>query len=309
MSKPAESHYVVPRELADAPLDRTLRGWLADKSWNDVRQFISTGKVRVDGRVELDSRTRVQPGQRIEYVANAPRPRAPGVSKSALVYVDSQVVVVEKPAHVSSVAFDENERNTLDEQVARLLAELERQKRPPLGVVHRLDKETTGLLVYARTLPAKRSLKNQFRFHTVKRRYYAICEGHLPSQTLASRLVQDRGDGRRGSTENPELGREAITHVRLLERLAGASLLECRLETGRTHQIRIHLSEVGHPLIGERVYRRNKAEDRQGGGTRVMLHAFELGFEHPSSGKPLHFESPMPEDMAQLYERLRQPRR
>ncbi len=120
--------------------------------------------------------------------------------------------------------------------------------------MHRLDRDTTGLLVFARTLSAKRELKNQFRHHNVERRYWALVEGQMETTTITSRLITDRGDGRRGSVESSSLGRVATTHVKALERLPGATLVECRLETGRTHQIRIHLGEEGHALLGERVY-------------------------------------------------------
>jgi 23S rRNA pseudouridine1911/1915/1917 synthase len=234
---------------------------------------------------------------------SAPKPRAGGaLDGSVIVHVDSQVVVVRKPAGISSVPYDENETGTLDELVRQLL------KRPgsdaPLGVVHRLDKDTSGLLVFARTLTAKRALKQAFRFHTVQRRYLAIVHGSPADQTFKSRLLRDRGDGRRGSTNHSELGREAITHVKNLERLHGASLVECRLETGRTHQIRIHLSEAGHPVVGDKVYTHGYR------GTllpapRLMLHAFELGFEHPASGQLLRFEEPLPDDMKRVLEALR----
>jgi 23S rRNA pseudouridine1911/1915/1917 synthase len=142
----------------------------------------------------------------------------------------------------------------------------------------------------------------------VERRYVALAHGSVRAATHHSRLVKDRGDGRRGSTEHPELGRDSVTHVKPLEALAGATLVECRLETGRTHQIRIHLAESGHPLVGERVYGRSYRGERIE-APRLMLHAFELGFEHPTTGKPLHFEQPMPEDMERVVHALRRGRR
>jgi 23S rRNA pseudouridine1911/1915/1917 synthase len=158
--------------------------------------------------------------------------------------------------------------------------------------------------VFARTLSALRALKNQFRFHTVHRRYRAIAHGALDDRTFSSRLVQDRGDGRRGSTHNPKLGRLAITHVKLLEALAGASLLECRLETGRTHQIRIHLSEAGHPLLGERVYNKGFRGVLLP-APRLMLHAMELGIRHPDTERELTFVQQLPDDMLAVLAALR----
>ncbi|HYO97402.1 MAG TPA: RluA family pseudouridine synthase [Polyangiaceae bacterium] len=303
-SSRAAQSFSVSDELAGLALDRALRTLLEGESWGKVRRFIETGKVRLDGEVVTELTRFVRKGQTIALSHSAPRPQRPGLSSSAIVYADTHVVVVEKPAGLSTVPFDENETVALDQIVAAELSRRDRGRRPPLGVVHRLDKDTTGLVVFARSVPAKRVLKNQFRFHTVKRRYWAIAHGVPAAGTLSSRLVPDRGDGLRGSTDNPTLGRPATTHVKVLERLSGASWLECRLETGRTHQIRIHLAESGCPLLGERVYIRGY----KGSITpapRVMLHAFELGFEHPVSGLPLAFESRMPADMTLLLNRLR----
>jgi 23S rRNA pseudouridine1911/1915/1917 synthase len=250
----------------------------------------------------------VREDAKIVVSLRAPKPRAPSpLGKDTILYVDAEVVVVKKPAGVSTVPYDERETGTLSELVH---AELKRHGGPraELGVVHRIDKETSGLLVFTRTLAAKRHLKQQFRFHTVKRRYLAIAHGFVEPSTLTSRLVKDRGDGRRGSTKNPKLGRDAVTHVRMLERLPGATLVECRLETGRTHQIRIHLAEAGHPLLGERVYDRRYDGPRLS-APRLMLHATELGFEHPRTGEAMQFEEPMPEDMERVVRSIRRPLR
>src|SRR5262249_28548009 len=153
-----------------------------------------------------------------------------------------------------------------------------------------------GLIVFARTFAAKKVLAHQFRLHTVHRRYLAIAHGDVPTTTYESRLVADRGDGLRGSTTLPGIGRRAVTHDEPVERFAGvATLVSCRLETGRTHQIRIHLSEAGHPLVGERVYARQLDERARIGAPRVMLHAAELGFVHPASDRPLSFTDEMPD--------------
>ena len=135
-----------------------------------------------------------------------------------------------------------------------------------------------------------------------------MARGDVAAQTVVSRLVRDRGDGRRGSTTLPGVGKEAITHVRPIERLGEYTLIECRLETGRTHQIRIHLAENGHPLCGEKVYNqpfRKKATPDASGAPRIALHAAELGFDHPISGKPMRFETPLPPELTALVARLR----
>lgn len=290
----------------EKPLDRWLRELMPGKSWNDVRRLVRTGKVFIDGQPLLDPTRLVPAGAEVELRQNAPRAtRTPSLPRSAILHLDAQVVVVAKPAGISTVPFDENERGTLDELVMETISE--RGRRAPLGIVHRIDKETSGVVVFTRTVAAKHHLKNQFRFHTVGRRYVAIAHGNVKSGTIASRLVQDRGDGRRGSTQNPELGREAITHVNALESLRGATLVECRLETGRTHQIRIHLSERGHPLVGERVYSKNYRGELLA-APRLMLHAQELAFDHPQTGERIELAQPPPADFDAVLRGLRGPR-
>ena len=229
-------------------------------------------------------------------------------------------MVVEKPASVNTVRhpaeleWSEQRREldpTLEDLTQWAIAkQLDRPTRdlPRLRIVHRLDKETSGLLVFARSPLAERELGSQFRKHTVVRRYLAVVPGYLSPRTIKSNLVPDRGDGRRGSTQLPDVGKEAVTHVEVEERLPGYTLLSCRLETGRTHQIRIHLAEAGHPVCGDKVYMKKAGgevfEDKSG-APRLALHATELGFEHPASGVHLHWTMPLPGDLAKLVESLR----
>jgi 23S rRNA pseudouridine1911/1915/1917 synthase len=176
--------------------------------------------------------------------------------------------------------------------------------RPPLGVVHRLDKDTSGLLMFSRTLAAKKELSLQLRRHSVHRVYLALAHGHVSAGSHTSRLVPNRGDGVRGSTQNPKLGRPSTTHLEPVEHFAGATLVRCRLETGRTHQIRIHLSEAGSPLVGEEVYIRRYA-GRLIDAPRMMLHALELGFTHPTTGEVMQFRGEPPEDFQRMLASLR----
>ena len=306
MTKPARTQFEDAsfEARSDGRLDRTLRELLAGASWNDVRRLIESGKVYVAGTRVSDGAKLVKRGVAVEVRMRAPKPTTPSLLPAdAVVYLDAQLVIVRKPAGISTVPFDGTEGDTLDELVRAVVRRRTGRNEPPLGVVHRLDKETSGLLVFARTLAAKRTLKQAFRVHAVRRRYRALAHGRVTARTITTRLVQDRGDGRRGSTENPVLGREATTHVRPLETFEGATLIECQLETGRTHQIRIHLAEEGHSILGERVYApRNFAGIP---APRLMLHAMELGFEHPADGRPLDFTEPLPEDMLRVLEELR----
>jgi 23S rRNA pseudouridine1911/1915/1917 synthase len=300
---------IVPSDL-EGPIDRAVRA-LFGASWGKARSWVEGGKVRVAGAVVTESTVRVSAGAEIALDEGARRPRPSQIRDDEVVYADAQVVVVSKPAGISTIPYDESDVDTLD---ARVRAYLERRRlsprgsRPNLGVVHRLDKETTGLVVFTRTWLAKEGLTGQFRQHTVHRRYLAIAHQVVPAGTLRSLLVEDRGDGLRGSVRGKARpgadAREAVTHVEPVEALAGATLVACRLETGRTHQIRIHLSESGHPLVGERVYIR-----RWAGAVieapRLMLHAAELGFIHPATEREMRWEQPLPEDMRSVLERLK----
>jgi 23S rRNA pseudouridine1911/1915/1917 synthase len=310
----------VPPELGGKPLDAVVRA-LFGLSWGQARSRITTGKVSVDGVPRTRQETRVRGGSVVAIRMSAPNPRVAQsrLSDDAVVYWDTHVVVVDKPAGISTVPFDgaggsdeeEEEQGTLDARVRDWLARrIPGRGRPPLGVVHRLDKETSGLIVFTRTWLAKQSLSSQFRAHQAQRRYLAIAHGQVRAGTIRSHLIVDRGDGLRGSLEaqpgsrrRSSQGQLAITHVEVVEGLSGASLIACRLETGRTHQIRIHLSESGHPIVGERVYIR-RFEGPVIGAPRLMLHAAELGFVHPATEKLVDWKAPPPPDFEETLARL-----
>src|SRR5262249_18049441 len=163
--------------------------------------------------------------------------------------------------------------------------------------------DTSGLVVFARTADARRSLAALFKSHDIERVYHAMAHGKVAAKRVESLLVLDRGDGLRGSHGHfrrargapPLEAKPAVTHIRPIEPLARATLVECRLETGRQHQIRIHLAELGHPLLGEHVYIRDYAGPKID-APRIMLHAHALGFAHPRTGKRLSFEREAPAD-------------
>lgn len=307
----------VTAELAGSPLDAAVRA-LFTLSWGKARAHIESGKIRVDGQLETNGLRRVREGAAVALNLAAHRHRPDDLPRENLLHLDTHLVVVEKPAGISTVPYDESESGTLDEKVRSLLARSSRGAgasrppgRPALGVVHRIDKETSGLLVFTRTWLAKESLTAQFRAHTVHRRYLALVHGYLGDRVIMSHIMDDRGDGIRGSWERrpgarrgPPEGQRCVTHVEVLERLEGASLVACRLETGRTHQIRIHLSEEGHPLLGERVYIRG-FRGPELPAPRLMLHAAELGFVHPVSEEDTRFSSEPPADFQATLARLR----
>jgi 23S rRNA pseudouridine1911/1915/1917 synthase len=224
---------------------------------------------------------------------------------------DAHVVVVSKPAGLLTVPFDASDKNTLADRLRFLLRRRYGSQGAELGAVQRLDKDTTGLLVFARTLTAKRQLQEAFRVHAIERRYLALAHGVVEEQHVETQLLRDRGDGLRGSFGRfkaargpvPADAKRAITDVRPLAALRGATLVECQLSTGRQHQIRIHLSEAGNPLLGEEVYVRDYREQLLP-APRIMLHAAVLGFTHPCTGRALRFELPVPTDFAETRARL-----
>jgi 23S rRNA pseudouridine1911/1915/1917 synthase len=234
-------------------------------------------------------------------------------------YADKHMVIVDKPSglttmrHASEAAeFGPRGRRYLPPTLADLLPALLAKDHPGrvqvVRAVHRLDKETSGLVVFARTIEAERNLGQQFRAHSIERRYLAVVRGRAHPARIESYLVPDRGDHRRGSTSQGGQGQRALTTVRVLEDLGAYTLVECQLETGRTHQVRIHLGESGTPLCGERVYDRllhGRPMPDDSGAPRLALHAATLGLDHPVTGKRMTWHSPLPPDLAALVKRLR----
>ena len=293
-----------PPGTESPPLDRFVREKLGNVSWNQVRKLITAGKLTINGTSATIPTMLVNAGDDVEFVPTRSISEPRNRFYCTLVHVDSQIIVVDKPAGISTVPFDQMERDTLLHRLRACMSLRCRDLRPQIHVVHRIDKETRGPVVFARTQVALRFLKHLFRIHAIERRYLALVHGQVTDRTIRSRLVTNRGDGRRGSTTHTQLGREAITHVRVLEQLQSATLVECRLETGRTHQIRIHLSESGHPLLGEKVYKIATARQLPA-APRLMLHAQSLGFQYPHGGDIHRWTSEPPDDMAEMIRTLR----
>jgi 23S rRNA pseudouridine1911/1915/1917 synthase len=313
-------HFVVEADEAGLTLAAFLRRRVPAVSWKEARRLVEGRRVRVGGELVLDPARRLREGAAVELLPGA-APRPASQEAVRLRYLDPHLVVVEKPSGMSTVrhpvetGWSERRKArspTVDDIVPRLIASRERRTAkgplPRVRVVHRLDKETSGLVVFAHRVAAEQGLGRQFRVHTVLRRYLAVVAGRLDSQTIRTRLVRDRGDGRRGSTTLAAVGKEAVTHVEVVERLEGCTLASCRLETGRTHQIRIHLAELGHAVCGEKVYNRQPggpAVPDASGAPRLALHAAELGFVHPVTGKAMHWTMSLPADLERFVDHLR----
>ncbi|MCI0642858.1 MAG: pseudouridine synthase [Gemmataceae bacterium] len=290
-------------------------------------------QVRVEERLEIDV-TDKKPAQasvqslkgRSHQGAHAPRSpghvprtRSPWLDKIIVRYLDEQIIVVDKPAGLTTVRhaeetakFGKRVQRFLPETLVDLLPALlpTNERRGRIRAVHRLDKETSGLVVLARTPEAESRLGVQFREHSIERRYVALVRGRAKRERIESFLVRDRGDGRRGSGAD-NLGQRAVTEVSILEELGDFTLIECRLETGRTHQVRIHLGERGTPLCGERIYDRavhGSPLPDASAAARPLLHAAYLAIDHPAFGERMEWASEVPDDMQSLLQRLRKTR-
>jgi 23S rRNA pseudouridine1911/1915/1917 synthase len=284
----------------------TLRRKQPHLTWSEARRLCETGKVQLDGEVVLDSAQRIGAKRELALNMAAPRPREEVVG-FRVAFEDAHLVIIEKPTGVSSVPYERKDTGTaLDLIRTHWRHAGKRATATPLYTVHRLDKDTSGLLCFAKTRLAERALHEVFQRHSARREYVAVAHGRVETQRIESSLVADRGDGIRGSTRRRGEGQRAITHVTALRHLPEATLVRVRLETGRTHQIRVHLSEAGHPLVGETVYIRDLL--RAGGeplpSPRLMLHAATLGLPHPVTGAAIDLIAPPPADFIATLEAL-----
>jgi 23S rRNA pseudouridine1911/1915/1917 synthase len=328
MSAMKQRTIIVARQDAGQTVGDVVRRHF-QKSESGARLLLREHRLWLDGKEIGSLKWRVKTGQRLELrkATKRPSPSSPprDVKESRksrngirICYADAHIIVVDKPAGLTTVrhrdeaaAFGSRARRFLPATLADLLPSLLPGGGGRIRAVHRLDKETSGLVVLARTAAAERSLGLQFRAHTNERKYSALVRGKAKSERIESFLIADRGDGRRGSVpagQAAPAGQHAITHVRVVEDLGDFALVECRLETGRTHQVRIHLGERGTPLCGEKVYDRplhGAPLPDTSGFARPALHAAYLAIDHPGTGKRMSWSSPLPKDMAQLLKRLR----
>ncbi len=276
----------------------------ANVAWSVAKRHVTSGKVFVDGNVITEVDHRLLQGQNVELRMAAPKPRDPE-REGVLVYDDAHVVVIDKPSGISSVPYEERETGTAMDLIRGAWRRMGKPATSvPLHVVHRIDRATSGLLAFAKSKRAEQGLAAQLRAHTMERMYICVAHGRVAPGRIESNLVVDRGDGLRGSTSDPHRGKRAVTHVSVREELRAATLCEVRLETGKTHQIRIHLAESGHPLVGEPVYTR----DYRGTlitSPRLLLHAATLGFEHPITGERVSLSAELPPDFTAVVDRLR----
>ncbi|MCB9543232.1 MAG: RluA family pseudouridine synthase [Myxococcales bacterium] len=307
----------VADEAAGSRLDRFLADQLPDHSRTRLAAWIRDGYVRLDGAPARPS-VKLAAGQQVHV--DPPADPAPVLEAQpiplTIVYSDAHLVVVDKPAGLVVHPGAGNPDGTVVHGLLHhfgALSPVGAPERP--GVVHRIDAGTSGLIVFARTEAAHHHLAAQFAAHSVDRVYLALAWDHglAETGTHATRYGRHPVD-RRKFTTTVDGGKHAVTHWRVIERLPPCAWVELRLETGRTHQIRVHFAEAGHPLVGDETYGRHRRVDRPAalrtlgvelGLTRQALHAARLGFRHPAREETLCFESPVPPDIAAVREALR----
>jgi 23S rRNA pseudouridine1911/1915/1917 synthase len=279
-------------------------------SCEKAKALVISGKVTVDGARITDPAFRLAGGESIAWNMAVPDPRRQlAMAGFRVVFEDGHLIIIEKPEGVTTVPYERKDTGTaLDLVREAWRRQGKRATVTPLYTVHRLDKDTSGLLCFAKTKLAERGLHQIFKNHLASREYLAVAHGRVTGGRIESRLVENRGDGIRGSTQRPHEGQQAITFVEVVETFSRATLCRVRLQTGRTHQIRIHLSEQGHPLVGETVYIRDllRAGRTPLPTRRLLLHAATLGFDHPVTGARLDFSSPLPEEFQAELKRLRE---
>jgi 23S rRNA pseudouridine1911/1915/1917 synthase len=276
--------FEVAADEAGLRLDQVVPKHVAGLSRRKARAVIDLGGVFVDrARVKVAGRP-VRKGQLIEVNVGGAIERSEPPPAPEIVFVDDHVIVAEKPAGLVTAPTPESDRGDLLDQLVRRYGEV--------YLVHRLDLPTSGLLVFGRTRDANKQLGDAFARHDVDREYRAVAIGSVTKQTV----------------DRPIHGKRAVTHFDVLEPLAGATLVSVRLETGRTHQIRIHLAGLGTPVAGDHQHGGEVARTFTPRAPRLALHAAMLGFTHPATGERVRFERALPTELATWIARLRAPR-
>ena len=306
---------VLAADMAGWRLDRALATALSTLSRERLKALISAGHVSdAAGKAVRDPATKIAGGA--AFTVEVPEPRAAHNEAQdiplVVAFEDEHLIVVDKPAglvvHPAAGNFNGTLVNALLHHCGGSLSGIGGVARP--GIVHRIDKDTSGLIVAAKTDRAHEGLAAQFARHSIDRRYKAIVGG-LPKPVEGSvdaPLARSAVNRQKMAIVTGERGKRAVTHYSLITPLREASMVECRLETGRTHQVRVHMASLGHPLLGDPVYGRTRPAHRELlarlGFVRQALHAARLGFVHPVTSAALAFESKIPADMQDLFNQL-----
>jgi 23S rRNA pseudouridine1911/1915/1917 synthase len=297
----------IPAETAGQRLDQVLSELLSDCSRTRIKTWIESGQVLVNG-TQLRPKDKVVGGERVEVNATLPDAVtvAPEVIDLEIAFQDRHLLVINKPAGLVVHPGAGNSAGTLQNALLHFDSKL--AQLPRGGIVHRIDKDTSGLLVVARTLEAHTALVRALEGHDIEREYEAVCLGVMTGGgTVEAPIGRHPVDRLRQAIR--EDGREAVTHYRVLHKYRGHTHIRVQLETGRTHQIRVHMAHIHYPLVGDRVYGGRlllpkgaspELIDMLRSFKRQALHAAKLAFEHPATGKPIEVMAPLPPDMEEL---------
>lgn len=299
---------VVDRGQEMMRVDKYLFDRLTNASRNRIQKSAEAGFVMANNK-PVKSSYKVKPMDVITIMMDRPRYENEVIPEDIplnIVYEDKYLMVVNKPAGLVVHPGHGNYQGTLVNAIAWHMKDNPDYDAndPHVGLVHRIDKDTSGLLVIAKTPDAKTNLGMQFFNKTTKRRYRALVWGTVEQDegTITGNIGRNPRDRMQMTVLPDDQGKHAVTHYRVLERFGNYTYIECRLETGRTHQIRVHMASLGHPLLGDEIYGRAKSPFKLEGQT---LHAMVLGFIHPTTGEYMEFEAPLPEYFEKLLEKLR----
>jgi 23S rRNA pseudouridine1911/1915/1917 synthase len=295
---------VIPDDEGGKRLDQALATMLPEFSRNRIQNWIRARKISVDDAWGT-TKMKVSGGElvrvEIEPDPNA-TPDAPEAIPLDVVFQDPALLVINKPAGLVVHPGSGNRSGTLLNALLHWVPQV--AELPRAGIVHRLDKDTSGLLVVAKTLKAHTDLVRQLQARTVKREYLALVYGEVDHDgTVDAPMARDPHNRTKRTVHT--MGKEAVTHYEVVERFPGVTLLRCKLETGRTHQIRVHMQHIGHPLVGEQVYSASRRSHIKLPFTRQALHAERLGLIHPVMQEFMQWECPLPPDFASLLKVLR----
>lgn len=297
--------FEITEELEEERIDKCLAALIDSLSRSFIQKMIKDEAVRVNG-LPVKGSCRVKAGDLVEF--DLPKARVPDIKPENIpldiLYEDEDVIVVNKPkgmvVHPAAGHYSGTLVNALLYHCAGGLSGINGVMRP--GIVHRIDRDTTGSVIACKNDRAHNCIAQQLKEHSVRRRYHAICHGVVKEEEgIVDRPIGRHPSDRKKMAVNERNGKRAVTHYRVLKRFSGYTYLECELETGRTHQIRVHMASIGHPLLGDEVYSNRKSPFRLEGQT---LHAKILGFLHPSTGAYLETDAPLPEYFRHLLEIL-----
>ncbi len=306
---PHQTTFIVPTELAGMRLDQALAKLMPEYSRSRLQDWITQGVVRI-GETTATPKQKVWRGDSIEVAPVTHPAEQPYHAENIaldVIYEDESILVINKPAGLVVHPGSGNWEGTLLNALLHYLPQL--GEVPRAGIVHRLDKDTSGLLVVAKTLTAQTALVRQLQARTVQREYIALASGNLAHNGRVDAPI-GRHLTQRTRMAVVEDGKHAVTHYLVEQQFPGCTLLRCKLETGRTHQIRVHLASIHHPLVGDRTYLRNpqkcapQLRAMLTSFPRQALHAARLGLEHPATGKWMEWEAPLPADMTGLLQRI-----